>query len=112
MQATAADDSSVIKLASFPRPRPSRSEGFGEDDPHVASACNNLAEFYRLRRQFDLAEPLYQQVGGPCSAWPRGAQQALVWVCRVCPRRRRARPGTSPASSMPGTCCSLHAAPW
>lgn len=37
-------------------------EGFGEDDPHMASACNNLAEFYRIRRQYDAAEPLYRQV--------------------------------------------------
>lgn len=36
-------------------------EGFGEDDPHMASACNNLAEFYRIRRQYDAAEPLYRQ---------------------------------------------------
>lgn len=42
-------------------------EGFGEDDPHMASACNNLAEFYRIRRQYDAAEPLYRQVRG-CGA--------------------------------------------
>lgn len=29
----------------------------------MASACNNLAEFYRLRRRYDEAEPLYKQVG-------------------------------------------------
>ncbi|XP_022772044.1 kinesin light chain isoform X4 [Durio zibethinus] len=34
-------------------------EGFGERDPHVASACNNLAELYRVKRAFDKAEPLY-----------------------------------------------------
>ncbi|KAL9332490.1 hypothetical protein ACSQ67_002100 [Phaseolus vulgaris] len=34
-------------------------EGFGEQDPHVASACNNLAEFYRVKKAFDKAEPLY-----------------------------------------------------
>ncbi|XP_057429624.1 uncharacterized protein LOC130722793 isoform X2 [Lotus japonicus] len=34
-------------------------EGFGKQDPHVASACNNLAEFYRIRKEFDKAEPLY-----------------------------------------------------
>lgn len=39
-------------------------EGFGADDPHMASACNNLAEFYRLRRQYEAAEPLYRQVPG------------------------------------------------
>jgi hypothetical protein len=38
-------------------------QGFGEDDPHMASACNNLAEFYRLRRRYEEAEPLYKQVG-------------------------------------------------
>ncbi|KAL1569719.1 Tetratricopeptide repeat superfamily protein [Salvia divinorum] len=34
-------------------------EGFGERDPHVASACNNLAELYRVSKDFDKAEPLY-----------------------------------------------------
>ncbi|TYI18376.1 hypothetical protein ES332_A07G085300v1 [Gossypium tomentosum] len=34
-------------------------EGFGERDPHVASACNNLAELYRVKKAFDKAEPLY-----------------------------------------------------
>ncbi|KAG4995254.1 hypothetical protein AAZX31_11G220200 [Glycine max] len=34
-------------------------EGFGEKDPHVASACNNLAELYRVKKAFDKAEPLY-----------------------------------------------------
>ncbi|KAK2386393.1 kinesin light chain [Trifolium repens] len=34
-------------------------EGFGEQDPHVASACNNLAELYRVKKAFDKAEPLY-----------------------------------------------------
>ena len=37
-------------------------EGFGEDDPHVAGACNNLAELYRLKRDFPEAEVLYQEV--------------------------------------------------
>ncbi|GLU10642.1 hypothetical protein SLE2022_274290 [Rubroshorea leprosula] len=34
-------------------------EGFGERDPHVASACNNLAELYRVQKALDKAEPLY-----------------------------------------------------
>ncbi|KAK9272603.1 hypothetical protein L1049_002977 [Liquidambar formosana] len=34
-------------------------EGFGERDPHAASACNNLAELYRIKKEFDKAEPLY-----------------------------------------------------
>ncbi|KAF3445181.1 hypothetical protein FNV43_RR14875 [Rhamnella rubrinervis] len=34
-------------------------EGFGERDPHVASACNNLAELYRVNKAYDKAEPLY-----------------------------------------------------
>ena len=33
--------------------------GFGEEDPHVAAARNNLAELYRLQRRFDEAEKLY-----------------------------------------------------
>ncbi|XP_073038627.1 uncharacterized protein [Primulina eburnea] len=36
-------------------------EGFGESDPHVASACNNLAELYRIEKDFDKAEPLYMK---------------------------------------------------
>ena len=35
--------------------------GFGPTDPHVASACQNLAEIYRLQKKFDLAGPLYDQ---------------------------------------------------
>ncbi|KAL3527446.1 hypothetical protein ACH5RR_012102 [Cinchona calisaya] len=34
-------------------------EGFSNRDPHVASACNNLAELYRVKKEFDKAEPLY-----------------------------------------------------
>ncbi|KAG6606987.1 Nephrocystin-3, partial [Cucurbita argyrosperma subsp. sororia] len=34
-------------------------EGFGERDPHVASAFNNLAELYRVTKTFDKAEPMY-----------------------------------------------------
>ncbi|VVA32864.1 PREDICTED: kinesin [Prunus dulcis] len=34
-------------------------EGFGERDPHVASACNNLAELYRVNKAYNKAEPLY-----------------------------------------------------
>ena len=37
-------------------------EGFGADDPHVAGACNNLAELYRLKKDFSKAEALYQEV--------------------------------------------------
>ncbi|XP_056693848.1 uncharacterized protein [Spinacia oleracea] len=34
-------------------------KGFGERDPHVASACNNLAELYRVQKSYHKAEPLY-----------------------------------------------------
>ncbi|CAA7408821.1 unnamed protein product [Spirodela intermedia] len=34
-------------------------EGFGERDPHVASSLNNLAELYRVQKEFHKAEPLY-----------------------------------------------------
>ncbi|KAK8448435.1 hypothetical protein SEVIR_7G012000v4 [Setaria viridis] len=34
-------------------------EGFGLRDPHVASALNNLAEFYRLKQEYEKAELLY-----------------------------------------------------
>jgi len=30
-------------------------QGFGEDDPHVAGACNNLAELHRLKKDFHAA---------------------------------------------------------
>uniref|UniRef100_A0A0D9W339 MalT-like TPR region domain-containing protein n=1 Tax=Leersia perrieri TaxID=77586 RepID=A0A0D9W339_9ORYZ len=33
-------------------------EGFGLRDPHVASALNNLAEFYRLKKEYEKAELL------------------------------------------------------
>ena len=36
--------------------------GFGEDDAHVAGACNNLAELHRLKKEFPEAEALYQEV--------------------------------------------------
>ena len=36
--------------------------GFGPGDPHVAAACHNLAEAHRLLRDFQAAEPLYQEV--------------------------------------------------
>ena len=36
--------------------------GFGECDPHVAAASNNLAELLRLQRRFADAAPLYEQV--------------------------------------------------
>ena len=37
-------------------------EGFGEQDPHVAAAANNLAELLRLRKLYPEAAPLYEQV--------------------------------------------------
>lgn len=36
-------------------------EGFGERDPHVASALNNLAELYRVKKAYDKAEPIYME---------------------------------------------------
>ena len=33
--------------------------GFGDRDPHVAAARNNLAELYRLQKRWDEAEGLY-----------------------------------------------------
>ena len=39
--------------------------GFGEQDPHVAAAANNLAELLRLRKLYDEAAPLYEQVPYP-----------------------------------------------
>jgi hypothetical protein len=48
-------------------------QGFGEDDPHVAGACNNLAELHRLKKDFHAAEVLYQEV---CTA--SAAATALI----------------------------------
>ncbi|KAH9675480.1 tetratricopeptide repeat (TPR)-like superfamily protein [Citrus sinensis] len=57
------EDGSVGKLAEaeklFLSALQEAKEGFGERDPHVASACNNLAELYRVKKAFDKAEPLY-----------------------------------------------------
>eukprot|EP00898_Chlorokybus_atmophyticus_P009122 jgi/Chlat1/9210/Chrsp97S08411 len=36
-------------------------DGFGDADPHVAAACNNLAELYRVQKDYDKAEPLYRE---------------------------------------------------
>ncbi|CAD7700830.1 unnamed protein product [Ostreobium quekettii] len=36
-------------------------EGFGHRDPHVAAACNNLAEVYRVQGRLDAAKILYEQ---------------------------------------------------
>lgn len=36
-------------------------KGFGSEDPHVAAACQNLAEQYRVMQKYDLALPLYNQ---------------------------------------------------
>ena len=41
-------------------------QGFGEQDPHVASALNNLAELARLERSYDEAERLYRHVSMRC----------------------------------------------
>lgn len=37
-------------------------KGFDAKDPHIASAKNNLAEFYRNTKQYVKAEPLYIEV--------------------------------------------------
>ena len=37
-------------------------KGFGDDDPHVAAARQNLAEQYRVMHKYNLALPLYNQV--------------------------------------------------
>ena len=36
--------------------------GFGNEDAHVASAQNNLAELYRVIGEYDKAEVLYDEV--------------------------------------------------
>ncbi|KAK9843048.1 hypothetical protein WJX74_006173 [Apatococcus lobatus] len=36
-------------------------KGFGEEDPHVGAACNNMAEHYRLTKQWQLARPMYDE---------------------------------------------------
>lgn len=44
--------------------------GFGEADPHVAGACNNLAELHRLKQEFPEAEALYQEVQSDNKTYP------------------------------------------
>lgn len=41
-------------------------KGFGEEDPHVGAACNNMAEHYRLTKQWQLARPMYDEVPSLC----------------------------------------------
>ena len=36
--------------------------GFGESDPHFAATLVNLAEFLRLQRRYQEAEPMYREV--------------------------------------------------
>ena len=64
--------------------------GFGADDPHVASACNNLGELYRLQRRYDEAEPLYREArvfvvcegrGGGDGACARVGRRCAWWTC-------------------------------
>lgn len=46
--------------AYFSRALDAARRGFGPRDPHVASACQNLAELYRLQRRYDEAAALYE----------------------------------------------------
>ena len=41
-------------------------KGFGDGDPHVAAARQNLAEQYRVMHKYNLALPLYNQVCSTC----------------------------------------------
>ena len=36
-------------------------EGFGPNDPRLATSLNNLAELYRAQGKYDQAEPLYKR---------------------------------------------------
>ena len=38
-------------------------QGFGDSDPHFAATLVNLAEFLRVQRRYQEAEPLYREVG-------------------------------------------------
>lgn len=62
--------------------------GFGEQDPHVAAACNNLAELLRLRKLYTEAAPFYEQVLHSCVTWGKTDSQRLAM--------RRELPLTSP----------------
>ena len=57
-------------------------QGFGEDDPHVAGACNNLAELHRLKKDFHAAEVLYQEV---CTAIAEAITLTANAICAVMP---------------------------
>ena len=45
----------------FTRALAAAKAGFGERDPHVAAAANNLAELLRLQRRYADAAPFYEQ---------------------------------------------------
>ena len=56
-------------------------KGFGEQDPHVGAACNNMAEHYRLTKQWQLARPMYDEVTPsslPVDCWNLWKLQPLV----------------------------------
>ena len=46
-------------------------KGFGDDDPHVAAARQNLAEQYRVMHKYNLALPLYNKVRSACCQYQR-----------------------------------------
>jgi hypothetical protein len=66
-------------------------QGFGLDDPHVAAATQNLAELYRVSRQYDLAGPLYEKVSimytwlgsHRASVPPAGIRMSDAVTCRL-----------------------------
>ncbi|WZY88671.1 hypothetical protein YC2023_045406 [Brassica napus] len=59
-------------------------EGFGERDPHVASACNNLAELYRVKKEFDKAEPLYLEAVSILEEYYGPEDVRCITLCPCC----------------------------
>lgn len=75
--------------------------GFEPHDPHIASAKNNLAEFYRNTGQWGKAEELYKEVRG-AQGQRRGADSANRDTARV--RLQLVHWGSGCASGVEGDC--------
>lgn len=76
----------LIRVFSFLTGGGAVSTGFGADDAHVAAAIQNEAEFLRIQRRFDDAEPLYKEamdrleavLGRNSAPWAAAAHNAAA----------------------------------
>lgn len=78
--------------------------GFPPDDPHIPSAKNNLAEFYRNIKRYDDAERLYKEVRRAWSMYVLylhsvHSKVACNEACPRCAKGARLDPNLPPAST-------------